>query len=1065
LTAAPGGRYKGGVSPLYAELHCHSYYSFLDGTSAPEDLAARAAAVGLPALALTDHDGVYGVVAFSKAARQLGVHPVIGAEMTLATNPTIKDPAAGSHVTLLAKNGLGYANLCRLISYARQRQPKGKSLLDAGLLAEHAAGLICLSGCSLGPAPRLLRQGRADEAARSLAEMASWFAPGDFLVELQRQMGRDDSSLSHALAALADGLGLPVVATGNVHYATADLSRLQDVLVCIRNLVPLSEAGRLLRPNSEACLRPLAEVAALFADRPDAIENAAATAARCQVELDFSAVGVPPYPLPDGESGDTYLRRLCEEALPRRYRSDDVAPRRQMEHELAIIAQTGLSEYFLTVYDIVAFAKQEGIRCQGRGSAANSIVSYILGISAVDPLAQHLLFERFLSVERYSVDRAMPDIDLDFERDRREEVIQYVYNRYGWENTAMVCTLVSFRARSAIRDVGKALGFAPEALDRVAKSIDFRRAGHVTAESLAGILGESANTSRWQMLFELCRQIDGLPRHLGIHVGGMVITRCPLIETVPVEPATMPGRVVVQWDKDSVEDAGLIKIDLLSLAMLSAVSESLTLMEQTEGQRVEVERLTLDDPVVYDLICAGDTIGVFQVESRAQAQMLPRLRPRCFNDLVIEVALIRPGPIQGGMVNPYLRRRRGEAPVEYEHPGMATALADTLGIVVFQEQVLLVAREVAGFTLGEAEMLRRAMGRKRSREEMEKLRQRFVDGATANGATVAQAHHVYDQLAAFSGFGFNRAHAASFALITYASAWLKHYHPLPFLTAILNNQPMGFYSPSVVVEDIKRRGVKLLPVDVNRSGGRCSIEAGAIRLGLNYVHGFGPDLRERVVAARGAGFADLADFCRRVSIGRDAMESLILAGGCDCWGEPRRQLLWGLARLLPHDEAQPQTLADDLPQVSLPALTAGEAMVMEYAFTGVSSKASPAALYRRALTEARAMPSLHLRDAAHGAWVRVGGQVIVRQRPPTAKGFTFITLQDEWGVMNLVLHPDLYPRYRLDVRAPAMLADGIVERDGGVINVRVRRLWPLSPELDQEGETGPHRRADIRAYF
>ena len=1131
----------GKMLPPYAELHCHSYFSFLDGASPPEALVARAAAIGLPALALTDHDGLYGALRFQTAAREVGVRPIFGTEMTLA---------GGAHLTLLAINAYGYANLSRLISYARQRQPKGKAALDPALLAAHSAGLVCLSGCQNGPLAPLLLRHDYEAARRKLGELAGWFAPGCFYVEVQRQLRRQGNRLYLALSELADELGLPVAATNNVHYALDESARLQDILVCIRNNTSLAEGGALLRPNSEAYLRSAAEMAELFADRPQALENAAAIAERCQVTLDFSSVNVPEFPLPDGETADSYLCRLCEEALPRRYEPNPPTPfpkreggdegrhgglplrnrsvgadasvrprpsprrggaggevrlRAQMEHELEIIRQTGLAEYFLTVYDIVAWAKGQGIRCQGRGSAANSIVAYLLGITAVDPLEQHLLFERFLSVERHTADKTMPDIDLDFERDRREEVIQYVYGRYGWEHTAMVCTLVSFRARSAIRDVGKALGFAPEALDRVAKHTDFRGAGHVSAETLRDILDEDADTARWQSLFDLCRQIDGFPRHLGIHVGGMIVTRCPLIEVVPVEPATMPGRVVVQWDKDSVEDAGLIKIDLLSLAMLSAISESLGLLakepgvrsqEKGEGSqdpgvrrrevRAEATRLKnrgagsrqaesarlapgswlpdsgFRDRRIYDMICRGDTIGVFQVESRAQAQMLPRLQPRCFNDLVIEVALVRPGPLQGGMVNPYLKRRRREEPVVYEHPGMASALADTLGIIVFQEQVLLVARDVAGFSAGEGEMLRRAMSRKRSREEMERLRERFVQGAMANDATETTAHHIFDQLAAFSGYGFNRAHAASFALLTYVSAWLKRYHPRQFFTALLNNQPMGFYSPAVVAEDAKRHDIKLLPVDISVSGERCSIESGAIRLGLNYVHGFGPEVCVAVVAERAerGPFLGLDDLCRRTRLGRDVLEGLILCGGCDGWGVPRRQLLWRLGRAMElaaqAGAQQAAPLLDDLPAVSLPDLEPGEALAMELAFTGVSSSDSPAALFRRALVEAGAMSSLHLMDAPRGAWVRVGGQVIVRQRPGTAKGFVFITLQDEWGTINLVLRPDLYPRYRQEVRAPGLIADGIVDRDGRVINVRVERLWPLEPEIyarhDDEGD-------------
>ena len=1020
----------------YAELHCHSYFSFLDGASSPEELATRAAALGLCGLALTDHDGVYGAVRFHRAAREAGIKPIFGAEVTLAD---------GSHVTLLARDSRGYANLCRLISYAHREQPKGEAALDPGLLAEHARGLICLSGCSRGPLARLLLARKSEEARRLAQEMASWFPHGCFFVELQRQLRRQDGFLSRTLASLADELHLPVVATGNVHYACQKQSRLQDVLTCIKHNTTLAEAGQLLRPNHEAYLRSPEEMADLFRDRPDALESAAAIAESCRVSLDFSDVAVPRYPLPQGEDGDSYLRRLCEQALPHRYpeRDSRAAARRQLDHELEVIRRTGLSEYFLTVHDIVSFAKSQGIRGQGRGSAANSIVAYLLGITAIDPLEQNLLFERFLSVERHAVEKSMPDIDLDFDRERREEVIQYIYRRFGWEHTAMVCTLVTFRARSALRDVGKALGFAPEVLDRAAKNIDYLSAGSVSSEELKHVLGQDASTQRWETLFSLCRQLDGAPRHLGIHVGGMVITRCPLIEVVPIEPATMPGRVVIQWDKDSIEDAGLIKIDVLSLAMLSAISEAVALVEETSGVQVEVTNLGLDDPVVYDLICSGDTIGVFQVESRAQMQMLPRLQPRCFNDLVIEVALVRPGPLQGGMVNPYLRRRRGEELVRYEHPRMAEALKDTLGIIVFQEQVLMVARDVASFSPGEAELLRRAMGRKRSAAEMERLRERFVQGAVANGVNREQANCVYDQLAAFSSFGFNRAHAASFALLTYASAWLKRYHPLPFFTGLLNNQPMGFYSPSVVAEDAKRHGIRILPVDINRSGARCEIQNGGIRLGLNYLHGFGPELCRSVTEARGEGFQSLQDLCRRVPIGRETLESLIMAGGCECWGVPRRELLWQLGRCLEH----PAPLVDDLPRVSLRPLTENEILALQYSLTGVTSGAGPATLFRKGLAEAGTLPSTCLQDASAGTWVRVGGRVIVQQRPGTAKGFTFITLEDEWGHVNLVLRPTLYPRYRLDLRAPGLVAEGTVEPDNGVVNVKVERLWPLFPEM------------------
>jgi error-prone DNA polymerase len=1026
----------------YAELHCHSYFSFLDGASSPEELVARASELGLPALALTDHDGLYGAMRFQRAALAAGIKPIFGAEVTLRD---------GAHLTLLAANRSGYANLCRLLSYAHLRQPKGKAALDPALLPEHSRGLICLSGCRQGPVARLLLRGARREARRALEFLAAAFPPGNLYVELQQLLGPGDDHLMRALAELAGELGLPVAATGNVHYATRAGSRLQDVLVCIRHNTTLAQAGTLLRPNSEAFLHSSAEMAALFGSCPEALRNTLEIAGRCELQLDFAAQAVPAQPLPPGRTPQERLRELCLQAFPGRYGHTGAERQKraleQLEHELAVIEATGLSEYFLLVHDIVRHARQEGIRCQGRGSAANSIVAYLLGITAVDPLQHNLLFERFLSVERYSQEHSMPDIDLDCERDRREELIQYLYRRYGWEHTAMVCTLVTFRARSALRDAGKAMGFAPELLDRVAKSLDLHRASELTAEALSHILpSEELESPLWQELLRICRQMEGMPRHLGIHVGGMVITRCPLVEVVPLEPAAMPGRVVIQWDKDAAEDAGLIKIDILSLAMLSLIQEATQLVRSHYGQELELSSLPLDDPAVYDLICSGDTVGVFQVESRAQAQMLPRLQPRTFNDLVVEVALVRPGPLQGGMVHPYLRRRRGEEPVTYAHPAMEAALSDTLGVIVFQEQVLMVARDVAGFTPGEAEKLRRAMGRKRSREEMEALRERFVAGAMANGATRQQAEAVFDQLCAFASYGFNRAHAASFALLTYQSAWLKRYYPLAFYTALLNNQPMGFYGPDVVVGDAKRHGIRILPVDINRSQERCHIEGEAIRLGLRMVRGLGEASCRAILQARGSGgpFGSLRELCLRVpSLGRAALEALIIAGACDSWGVPRRELLWQLPRLL----ERPQPLIDDLPTVPLPQLSPKEALAWEQAQLGLTSAAEPAAFYQQALLRAGALPSSQLKEAPQGAWVRVGGEVIVRQRPPTARGFAFITLQDEEGFINLVLPPAVYGAHRLAVRAPGLLAEGVVERDGPLVNVRAERLWPLWPEL------------------
>jgi error-prone DNA polymerase len=780
-------------------------------------------------------------------------------------------------------------------------------------------------------------------------------------------------------------------------------------------------------------------------------------AERCQVSLDFSAQRLPGFPTPAGHTPESYLRCLCQAGLRRKF--DPVTPEAgaQLAHELAVIERVGLAGYFLVVWDIVRFARERGIRCQGRGSAAGSLVAYCLDITPVDPLRHRLLFERFLSDQPSSRLRpgahTMPDVDVDFAADRREEVIQYVYERYGEAHVGMVCNVVTYRARSALRDVARALVFPADVIDRAAKALD-THSTEAAAEAIAGAIPniESPDTASlpWRTLTTLLKDMEGVPRHLSIHVGGMVITGAPLVEIVPLERATMPGRVVVQWDKDSVEDAGLIKIDLLGLRTLGAIEEALAHIRDRQGIALDLDGLPLDDPAVYEMLRQADTVGCFQVESRAQAQMQPKMQPACFEDIVVEVALIRPGPIQGNMVHPYLRRRQGQEPVGYAHPALEPILAETLGVMVFQEQCIRVAMAIAGFTPGEADRLRRAMSRARSPEAMAGLRERFIAGAVANGVDEATAEEVFRGLTAFAGFGFCKSHAAAFALVAYQTLYLKAHFPAAWCCTLLNHQPLGFYPPEVLIGDARRHGVPILPPDVNHSQAACALEGQgsslAVRLGLGYVHGLGEVWQARVVQRRGdRPFQSLGDFCQRVRLPRPVTENLIRAGALDGLGGARRALLWELGGLAYPEEG----LDVEVPvePAALPALSAGERMGWEYELLGLAPEDHVMSLYREALEARGVLSSQALAEGRDGQTVRVAGRVVVRQRPPSARGVLFITLEDETGLANLVVRPGVYERYREALRtATLLLAEGRLQREGEAFSVLVQSAvklrWP-----------------------
>jgi error-prone DNA polymerase len=974
--------------PPYVELHCHSYFSLLDGASSPEALVERAVALGYPALALTDHDGLYSAVRFWRAARERGIKPIIGAEITLA---------AGDHLTLLAENQGGYAHLCRVISAAQLAGEKGHPEFTLERVAERVAGLLCFSGCRKGAVASALLAKDEDQARQVAGRLLEIFGPDHFWIELQQHGLPTDTRLMSDLLDLAHWLGVNVVASNNVHYAERGGRQLHDVLTCIRHHTTLPEAlgSGILHPNAERFLKSPQEMAALFAALPQALKETWRIAERCQLLLDFSAQRLPDFPVPPGHTADSYLRSLCAAGLRRKFGPAAAEALSQLEHELGIITRTGLAGFFLVVWDIVQFARKRGIRCQGRGSAAGSVVAYVLDISKVDPLRHNLLFERFLTEETHT----MPDIDVDFAADRREEVIQYVYDRYGEAYTAMVCNFVTYRARSAVRDVAKALGFPPDVIDRTAKALDVRST-QAAAETLESTISKTiprayVSSLPWQTLTGLLRQIEGVPRHLSIHVGGMVVTAAPLVEIVPLERAALPGRVVAQWDKDSVEDAGLTKLDVLGLRILGMITEALDHIRAQHGTAPDLDDLPLDDPAVYAMLQQADTIGCFQVESRAQSQMLPKVQPRHFEDIVVEIAIIRPGPIQGNAVHPYLRRRQGLEPVCFVHPALEPILAETLGVIVFQEQVIRVASAIAGLTYGEADGLRKAIGRCRSKDELIKLGRRFVTRARANGVDEQIAAQTFEQLSAFSGFGFCKSHAASFALIAYQTLFLKAHYPAAFFISLLNHQPMGFYGPDVVIGDARRHDVPVLFPDVNRSQPACTLESNAgttaIRLGLRFVHGLGGVWPERIVGRRGERpFADLHDFCRRTHLPKSLVENLIRAGAMTDLGHTRRVLLWQLGGLVYQEDG----LDVEVPveAVDLPPLSRAEKLSWEVDLLGLAPDDHVMQLYREWLAAHGVLTSQVLARQKAGEKVRVAGRVVVRQRPASAKGFVFLTL-------------------------------------------------------------------------
>jgi error-prone DNA polymerase len=1058
---------------MYAELHCHSAFSFLDGATLPEQLALTAAELGLAALALTDHNGLYGSMAFAQEAKRLGLQAITGAEVTLAD---------GAHVTLLAETPEGYANLCRLLTAAHLgRADRRDPRLDLAALEERHTGLIVLSGCRDGLLPRALRH-QGMRAARALAERCrAVFGPERFYVELQRNYVRGDLALTRALIELARDAGLGVVATGDAHYHARTRHRLHDVLVAIRHHTTLDGAHQVRRPNSEFFLRSPREVAELFRDCPEAVATTLVLAERCRA---FDLTRDLGYRFPDFHGADRTpapqaLAELCRARLEERYPAGsahrDEAERR-LAAELALIERHRLSGFFLVYHDLFELAREvaadvrRGSRRahgsllpgRGRGSSVSSIVCYLLGLSHVDPIATRLFLGRFLNETLASV----PDIDLDFPREIREELIRRVYRRYGDEHVGLVCSFPIYRLRSAVREIGKVLDLPRGEIEQVAKLAD-RRSGSLAEEleRLPAFAGRR-DAPLWKELCALAEEIAGLPRHVSQHVGGMIISSRPLVEIVPLERAAMPDRVVCQWDKDSCDDARFIKIDFLALGMLSLVEECVELVAAREGAPPDLSRIDFADPAVYDRICRGDTVGLFQIESRAQIQMLRRTRPRSLEDLAVEVAIVRPGPIVGGAVNPYVRRREAqrrarEAGRRYEppvdHPLLKDALAETLGVILYQDQVLQVCQALAGFTAGQAEALRRAMSRRRSRELMAGFWEEFRRGAAARGVPEATARRVFAQVVAFSEFGFPKSHAAAFALLAYQSAWLRHYYPAEYYCALFNNQPMGFYSLDALGRDARRNGIEIRLPDVNlsdvwctveREGGTGEGEPGAVRVGLGFIREWSEDTATAVVLERErhGPFRSVGDLVRRAPprLTRAAIEQLVWVGGCDGWGLTRRELLWQAGLWLPPDDERGGTRSRR--QLELPldhphehlrfgGLAPAERLLAEYAGLGFAPGGHPLALCRDALPPG-VVRSDALSRLAAGTEVEVAGLVVARQRPETAKGVVFVLLEDEAGMVNVIVRPTVYERHRTAVRGePLLWVRGRLANDDGTVNV------------------------------
>jgi error-prone DNA polymerase len=1017
----------------YVELHARSAFSFLRGASLPEALVGAAGELGLAGVALLDRDGVYGAPRFHFAAQKARVRAHIGAEIT-STDGTV--------YPLLVRTRAGYRNLCRLITRIKLRAKKNEGAATPEEIAEHAEGLVALA-----------------HAASPLEWMVSAFGAENVYAEIQRHMDREEEARNQALIGRARRMRVPLLATNGVCHATAAEREILDVLTSVRHKTTLEAAGRLLARNTERHLKPAAEMARLFADLPEAIANTAELSSRLEFVLTDLGYEFPKYPVPEGETMNSFLRRRTEEGARRRYRPYHERAQRQIERELALIEKLGLAGYFLIVWDLVEFCRRNGILTQGRGSAANSAVCYSLGITAVDPVGMDLLFERFLSEERGE----WPDIDLDLPSgEQRERAIQYVYERYGQRGAAMTANVITYRGRSAAREVGKVLDFDEATVARLAslaRGWEWRDPQY-TSERQFRDAGLDPAHPRIQKFMQLYLGVQDLPRHLGQHSGGMVICQGQLDAVVPLEPATMPGRVVVQWDKDDCAGLGLIKVDLLGLSMMAALEETLAHIRESYHEEVDLAHLPPDDPETYAALQRADTVGMFQVESRAQQAVLPRMCPARFYDIVVQVGIIRPGPIVGKMVHPYLQRRQGREPAACLHPSLEAVLGRTLGVPIFQEQLLRMAMIVSGFSGGEAEELRRAFSHKRSEAKMREIEVRLRAGMESRGIHGDVQDTIVRSISSFALYGFPESHAASFALLAYASAYLKTHYLAAFTAALLNNQPMGFYHPATLVKDAQRHGLKVLPVDVTRSAWPCTLEMPALRLGLRYVRGLRQEAGEAIVQRR--PFSGVDDLVRRVpELRKDQLEMLAASGALNALaGADRRGALWEAARAIRPagpllDAQRPEPLPCGRGSVPSPAvvsqlpvplrpMTDEERLRADYHGTGMTIGRHPMTWLRQEMNVRKVTPAARLRALPNGRAVRVAGAVIVRQRPGTASGFVFLSLEDETGISNAIVTPDLFEQTRLVlVSSPFLFVEGTLQNIDGVVSVKAARIEPL----------------------
>ncbi len=1156
---------------MFIELHSRSAFSFLEGTALPEDLIATCARLKMPAMALLDRDGVYGAPRFYMAAKKAGIKAHLGVEVTSEFSPQsqrdtekIKPSASNSSVPLclrgevrlplLVSSRSGYQNLCHLITKMKLRSKKGGGAVCRDELQEHANGLICLTGGDDGPLAAALAQGGMEKARHAVESLTGIFGCGNVYVELQRHFHRGQEARNRAAIEIARSLQLPLLATNGVCYAIPKERELCDVFTAIRNHCTLATAGRLLARNSERHVKSPQQMQQLFADLPEALANTVELSSRLEFTLEALGYEFPKYPVPDGETMMSFLRERTREGFQQRYGRSDAGLKgrahRQVERELALIEKLKLAGYFLIVWDLVRFCREQNILVQGRGSAANSAVCYSLGITAVDPISMELLFERFLSEERGE----WPDIDLDLPSgDQRERVIQYLYKRYGERGAAMTANVITYRSRMAGREMGKALGFDPETLDKVSTAVSTweYRDSHDSLDHRFHDAGLDLSHPRLRKYFELCEAVQDLPRHLGQHSGGMVICQGQLDSVVPLEPASMPGRVVVQWDKEDCADLGIIKVDLLGLGMMAALEDSLRLIRDHYGEEVDLAHLPADDPTVYATLQKADTIGMFQVESRAQMSCLPRLRPKRFYDIVVQVAIIRPGPIVGQMVNPFLQRRQGREQVTYPHPSLEPVLKRTLGVPLFQEQLLRMAMVVAGFSGGEAEDLRRAMGFKRSEKRMKEIEAKLRAGMEHNGISREAQEQIVLSITSFALYGFPESHAASFALIAYASAYLKCHYLAAFTAALLNNQPMGFYRPATIVKDAQRHGLKIFPIDVMKSEWDCSVvgrqsavvktvvgrercqennhlDAGdptnqaaerrknaaqgaspgngagehqapqgrknlplenfssggldahptsgepvlsegtpALRLGLRYVRGLREQAAQALIHQRNlAPFTSIHDLIHRVpELRKDELNTLAEIGALNSVSsfqlpvlstvqrEPetgnlklhRRDALWQVERSVRHSGPLLDELSERDSRSPLRPMDPEERLVADFRGTGVTVGPHPMAYHRARMNAIGVRKASDLAGIPNGQYLRIGGCVIARQRPGTAKGFVFLSLEDETGVANAIIMPDLFQKNRLLVTSEQFLmVEGILQNQDNVISVKAQRVIPLS---------------------